>query len=122
MATFANIDPSTSFLSQLDTAEVGPITLMDALVVPTGKHDEVLAMWEKDSHLMKAQPGLISVQLHRGVGSNFILNIAVWESSAALKKAYLNPEFQKTLDLYPKGTIVYQHIVQKIAVPNICIA
>lgn len=122
MATFANIDPENSFLSQLEH-NVGPIVLMDTLVVPNGQHAEVLAIWEKDSHLMKSQPGFLSAQLHKGIeNSNIILNIATWESTEALRTAYKQDVFQKTLDEYPQGTIIYQHIVQKVAVRNICAA
>ncbi len=120
MATFGNIDPKNSFLSQLEQT-AGPIVLMDTVIVPNGQHDAVLAVWEKDGHLMKSQPGFLHAQLHKGIeGSNLILNIATWESVEALRNAYQQEIFQKTLEEYPKGTVIYQHIVQKVAVRNIC--
>ncbi|GFF28475.1 antibiotic biosynthesis monooxygenase [Aspergillus udagawae] len=116
MATFSNIDPENSFLSQLEK-KAGPIVLMDTVIVPNGQHDAVLALWEKDSHIRKSQPGFLHAQLHKGIdNSNLILNIATWESVEALCNAYQQEIFQKTLEEYPKGTIIYQHIVQKVAV------
>jgi heme-degrading monooxygenase HmoA len=72
---------------------------------------------------MKAQPGFISTQLHRGtVGSRVLVNVAVWESAEALSAAFGSPDFQQALARYPDGTVARPHLVQKVAVGNICVA
>ncbi|KAF7181812.1 hypothetical protein CNMCM7691_001109 [Aspergillus felis] len=76
---------------------------MDTVIVPNGQHDAVFAVWEKDGHLMKSQPGFLHAQLHKGIdNSNLILHIATWESVEALRNAYQQETFQKTLEEYPK--------------------
>jgi quinol monooxygenase YgiN len=70
---------------------------------------------------MQAQPGFVSAQLHRGVGSSRLLtNTSVWESSAALRNALSSPEFAEKSKSYPDGIVVYPHIFQKVAVDGVC--
>jgi quinol monooxygenase YgiN len=72
---------------------------------------------------MKAQPGFISAQLHRGISeSNILTNIAVWQSTAALKAAFELGSFQESLKVYPEGTIAFPHILKRVAVENVCTA
>jgi hypothetical protein len=51
-----------------------------------------------------------------------LTNVAVWESTAALGNAFANAEFQRTLALYPDGTVAYPVLVRARAVPGICVA
>ena len=72
---------------------------------------------------MKQQPGFISTQLHRALGeSPTYLNYAVWESTAAFRAAFTNPDFQAKLSDYPSSAIASPHLFQKVAVPGICVA
>lgn len=85
--------------------------------------DHMLALWRKDSLIMKSQPGFISAQLYGGVlNSNILINIAVWESTASLRGGFMTEAFQETLKEYPEGSISYPHILRKIAVDNVCTA
>lgn len=122
MVTLEALDPSTTLDVQL-REKAGPIVLMNTFVVPEGTIEQVMANWKDDAEIMKAQPGYISAQLHRGVaGSRILVNISVWESTDALFHALSNPEFQKKARLYPEGVVAYPHILQKVAIEGVCVA
>jgi heme-degrading monooxygenase HmoA len=82
-----------------------------------------LKVWQDDAAFMKCQPGFISTQLHRALGeSPTYLNYAVWESTAAFRAAFSNPDFQAKLSAYPSSAVASPHLFQRVAVPDICIA
>ena len=84
--------------------------------------DEFLKAWEADAAYFKSQPGLISAQLHKGIGgSSTFINYAIWESTAQLKKAVNNIDLQSRLSNYPASTVISPHIFKKVAVPGICV-
>lgn len=121
MVDFPELDPSISFSEQI-TQHTGPVELVNLLVAPPGRVDELLAIWAEDAKLMKAAPGFISTQMHRGTaGSSVLCNVAVWESTQALAAALASPDFQRLFSRYPDGTVVNRLIVERIAVPGICI-
>jgi quinol monooxygenase YgiN len=118
----ASLDPTTPFPAQLQQ-ETGPITLVNVFVVPAALQEAFLAAWKEDAEFMKARPGCISTQMHRGTAdSQQLINIAIWESTQALFAAFSTPEFQAAAGRYPEGITAYPHIFQKIAVPGICVA
>jgi heme-degrading monooxygenase HmoA len=117
-----NIDPSQPFITQLQEADPGPVTVINTFVYPEGEFEAVVEAWRKDSMVMIASPGFISAQLYRGIGSNVLTNVAVWESAAQLKAAFQSKDFQDLLALYPDGTVAYPHLERKIAVPGVCVA
>lgn len=119
-----DIDPQTPFLQQLqDNNESGPITLVNTFVIPSGEMPNVIELWRKEASIMQATPGFISTQLHRGTGSsNVLVNVAIWESAAALREGFENKVFQAALMQYPPGTVAYPHVLQRVAVDNICTA
>lgn len=124
MIELRDIDPSTPFLAQLQGPDDGqPITLVNTFVVPEEGIDEVIDVWRQDSMIMKAQPGFISAQLHRGIGDGRVLtNVAVWESLTSLRNAFMTEEFQNTLPLYPDGSLAFPVVMRRKAVPGVCVA
>lgn len=117
-----DLDPSTPLASQFG-AKTGPITLINTIVVPREDMPEFLAIFQEDASYMKASPGFISTQLHRGTAdSQVLVNVAVWESTEALVAAYSKPEFQASAGKYPDGIVAYPHILQKIAVDGVCVS
>ncbi len=50
------------------------------------------------------------------------VNVAVWESSRALGKAFSSPDFQERPARYPDSAVAAPHVFQKVAVPGICVA
>ncbi|WP_037143755.1 antibiotic biosynthesis monooxygenase family protein [Rhodococcoides fascians] len=123
MIRLRDLDESIPFFAQLKNAGTGPVTVINTFVFPTGARDDVLAVWKKDSDVMKASKGFISAQLHEGVaGSSTLINVAVWESAEDLFNAFTSPQFQALLTEYPDGSTAYPVLARKVAVQNICVA
>jgi heme-degrading monooxygenase HmoA len=121
MAKFIELDDHVKFSSQLEE-DVGPIVFVNKFTVNPEDVDEFLKAWEADATYFKSQPGLISAQLHKGIGgSGTFINYAIWESTAQLKKAVNNTDFQTRLSKYPASTVISPHVFKKIAVPGICV-
>ena len=82
--------------------------------------DDFLRAWEADATYFKNQPGLISTQLHKGIGaSGTFINYAIWESTAQFKKAVYNTDLQTRLSIILLVQ-TYLHI-SSVAVPGICV-
>jgi heme-degrading monooxygenase HmoA len=122
MPTFRELDSNVGFQAQLGAA-TGPIVLANVMNTPPGEIDHLVKVWAADAAFMRAAPGFISTQLHRGVaGSGALLNLAVWESAAHLRAAFFSDEFQRHLAEYPASATVAPHVFEQIAVPGICVA
>lgn len=124
MIELKNIDGSSPFLAQLQGPDDGqPITLINVFIAPEGQVDEVIDIWRQDALVMKAQPGFVDAQLYRGTGDSRILtNVATWENLTSFQEAFRREEFQKTLTLYPDGSLAHPMVVRKAAVPGVCVA
>jgi heme-degrading monooxygenase HmoA len=122
MPKFVEMDATVALADQLKTDE-GPVVLINTFVVPSEEADRFLVAWSADAAIMKAQPGFISTQLHRGIaGSGTFLNYAVWQSVAHFRTAFVNPEFRARLADYPETATVTPHLFRKVEVPGICVA
>ena len=120
--TLAEMDERVSYMQQLQH-ETGPVVLINTFTVPPEDADRLLQVWTEDAAFMKQQPGFISTQLHRGIaGSTTFVNVAVWESAAALRAAFTSPEFRAHAAHYPDSAVTQPHLFQKVAVPGICVA
>ncbi|MFL6330176.1 MAG: antibiotic biosynthesis monooxygenase family protein [Nitrososphaeraceae archaeon] len=115
------MDDRVRLSSQLEE-DVSPIVFVNKFTVNSEDVDEFLKAWEADATYFKSQPGLISAQLHKGIGgSGIFINYAIWESTAQLKRAVNNTDFQTRLSKYPASTTISPHIFKKVAVPGICV-
>lgn len=122
MPKFIEMDVTVALADQLRTDE-GPVVLINTFVVPPEEADRFLAAWSADAAIMKAQPGFISTQLHRGIaGSGTFLNYAVWQSVASFRAAFANPAFRARLGDYPETATVSPHLFRKVEVPGICVS
>lgn len=120
MFTRVEWNETVSFRQQLQ-AEAGPIVLVNRITCAPQDLDATLAAWRQDAAFMTSQPGCLSTQLHLGVGgSGILLNYAVWESAAHLRRAATSEQFQALLGNYPDSVVVSPHVFQKLAVPGIC--
>lgn len=119
---YDDLGANVPFHQQLQLADTGPVIMVNTFTVKPEQADAMLQTWVRDSAVMKQQPGFISAQLHKGVGgSGVFINYAVWESAAHLRAAVANPEFKAAIERTPEGAIARPHIVQKIAVPGVCV-
>ncbi len=123
MITLQELDPAVAVRDQLADRSAEPVVLVNIFHVDPDKTDALLEAWKDDARFMKAQPGFISAQLHRGIaGSGTLFNYAVWESVAAFRAAFSNPEFQAKFAPYPDGAKTSPHLFRKVAVEGICVA
>ncbi|WP_037369400.1 antibiotic biosynthesis monooxygenase family protein [Amycolatopsis orientalis] len=114
MATLQSLDPATPMFAQFQE-KTGPIVLANTFFVPKERTEEFLALFRKQAEFMKAQPGFVSLRLHRGTaGSQLLLNVAAWETTAALAAALGNPEFQRVAAEFPDDIVSYPHIFEQI--------
>ena len=115
------MDDRVTLFDQLKE-EVGPVILVNTFRVAPEDADRLVEAWSVDAAYLKAKPGFISTQLHRGIGgSTTFLNVAVWESVEAFRGAFSDPKFQETFASYPDSTVASPHLFQKVAVPGICV-
>ena len=122
MSLLRPLDPSFPIERQLGI-ETGPVVLVNVFTLDKADEASFLKVWQNDAVFMKRQPGFISTQLHRALGDNpTYLNYAVWETTAAFKAAFSNPDFQAKLAAYPSSAVASPHLFQKVAVPSICVA
>ncbi|MFE3175080.1 antibiotic biosynthesis monooxygenase family protein [Amycolatopsis sp. NPDC059090] len=116
MAKLQSLDPRTPMFAQFKE-KTGPIVLANTFVVPEGKTEEFLAIFKKQAEYMKAQPGFVSLQMHRGTaGSQLLMNVAVWESTGALAAAFGSPEFQRLAAETSDDIESYPHIFEQVDV------
>ena len=116
------VDQQVDFSDQL-ALSLGPVVLINRFSVAPEDVNQLLRCYEEDSQFMKRQPGFISAQFHRGIGgSTTFVNVAVWESTEALRAAVLSPEFQALRANFPATTTAAPHVFTKIAVPGVCTA
>jgi heme-degrading monooxygenase HmoA len=116
------LDPAFPIQRQI-AIEASPVILINPFMLDSADEEPFLKVWRDDADFMKRQPGFISTQLHRAIGqSATYLNYAVWESNAAFRAAFANPEFQAKLSNYPASATASPHLFQKVAVPGICVA
>jgi heme-degrading monooxygenase HmoA len=122
MSLLRPLDPNFPIERQLGI-ETGPVVLVNVFTLDKADEASFLKVWQNDAVFMKRQPGFISTQLHRALGDNpTYLNYAVWETTAAFKAAFSNPDFQAKLAAYPSSAVASPHLFQKVAVPSICVA
>jgi quinol monooxygenase YgiN len=112
-------DDNVSLFDQL-SEDVRPVILINTFHVDPADAEALVAAWTKDAAILKAKPGFVSTQLHRGIaGSSTFLNYAVWESVEAFRTAFADPDFQASFAAYPDSTVASPHLFEKVAVPGI---
>ncbi|MGI9298345.1 MAG: antibiotic biosynthesis monooxygenase family protein [Gammaproteobacteria bacterium] len=114
------MDARVSVFAQMES-ENAPVVLINKFTAPPEAADALLAAWTHDAEFMRARPGFVSTQLHRGIGgSGVFVNVAEWESVAAFRAAFSHPEFRARLENYPPGVSASPHLFKKVAVPGVC--
>ena len=122
MARFEELNAAVSLSEQMQSDE-GPVVLINVFAVDPADEEALLSAWAHDADFMKAQPGYISTQLHRGIaGSSTFVNYAVWQDVASFRNAFTNREFQRRIAAYPASAVARPHLLRKLAVANHCVA
>lgn len=121
MTTLMPMDPNITFFEQLEL-DAGPVVVINKFTLDPADISQFLAGWRIHAAYMKARPGYISTQLHRGIGSSAtFVNVAVWESTSHLRAAVADPNFKKTTESYPDSVESSPHLFTKQASPGICL-
>jgi|SRR6516162_1429126 heme-degrading monooxygenase HmoA len=116
------LDPAFPIDRQL-AVDASPAVLVNVFTLDKADEQTFLKAWQDDAAFMQRQPGFVSTQLHRAIGEGpTYLNYAVWESTAAFRAAFTQPEFRAKLSDYPSSAVASPHLFQKVAVPGICVA
>ena len=74
----------------------GPVTLMNSFVVRPDRDEAFRARWIETSRYFTAQPGFISLRLHRALSADATyrwVNVANWESEGHFRAAHSTDEF-----------------------------
>ena len=122
MAKLVETDEQVTFSKQIEEDISGPVILINKFNVDPEDVSKFLKAWTKDAEYFKRQPGLISAQLHRGIGgSGVFVNYAIWESSASFRNALNNIDLKVLMSDYPATTVISPHLFKKVAVPGICV-
>jgi heme-degrading monooxygenase HmoA len=122
MSHLRPLDPTFPIERQL-AIDASPVVLVNVLTLDKADEQTFLKIWQDDAEFMKRQSGFISTQLHRAIGeSPTYLNYAVWESTAAFRAAFTQPEFRAKLSKYPSSAVASPHLFRKVGVPGICVA
>ena len=115
------LDPTFPLQEQLELPEEGPVVLINLFTLDAADEEGFSRAWAADATYMKRQPGFISTQLHRALGSSpAYLNYAIWETKNAFHAAFGNPDFQTKLAAYPATAVVTPHLFRRVAVPGVC--
>ena len=122
-ASFKELDGTVTLAEQMQSNSDEPVVLINVFHVAPEEANALVDAWAHDAEIMKAQPGYISTQLHRGIeGSSTFFNYAIWESVAAFRAAFTNPEFQSRIGEYPESAVASPHLFEKMGVAGLCVA
>ncbi len=107
-------------------AHAGPVTLINSFVVPEGRDDAFVELWTETSRYFRAQPGFVSLRLHRAVSADAqhrFVNVAVWESDAHYRAPHQTEEFVRlvTQDAwreFPSSPALYEVVVEHHLEPS----
>ena len=120
MPKFSELDQIVTLADQMQ-ADSGPVVLVNLFTIDSSDEEALLNAWAHDADFMKAQPGYISTQMHRGIaGSSTFMNYAVWQNVASFRAAFSHPEFQRRIADYPASAMARPHLFKKLAVEKHC--
>ena len=123
MAGFKELNDQITLGEQLQSNEQGHVVLVNVFTIDPADEEALLAAWSHDADFMKAQPGYISTQLHKGIaGSSSYMKYAIWESLESFRAAFTSPEFQGRIAQYPNSAVSSPHLFKKLAMPGHCVA
>jgi heme-degrading monooxygenase HmoA len=115
----ASITPEGRTAVEAETGAERPVTLMNSFLVPEGRDEAFLELWTETSHYFRAQPGFLSLRLHRAVtpGSECrYVNVARWASDADYRAPHGTEEFRALVTTeawreFPSTPVLYEVIL-----------
>ena len=103
-----------------DRVLTGPVTLMNSFAVNTDRDEAFRELWAMTARYFTAQPGFISLRLHRAVSAGAPyrwVNVANWESEEYFRAAHGTDEFRRVVtqpgwEEFPSSPMLYQVITE----------
>ena len=103
----------------------GPVTLINKFVVPPGRDERFVELWTEASNYFRAQPGYLSLRLHKAVSPDAqyrFVNVARWDSLEHFQAAHATEEFRRVVtadgwEEFPSTPALYEVIVADDAEP-----
>jgi heme-degrading monooxygenase HmoA len=110
------IDPARRTAVAPDSVRPGPVTLINCFVVAEGREEAFANLWAGTSRYFRAQPGFISLRLHRALspGASYrFINVAEWASAAQFGEAHAAAEFKSLISQqqwqeFPSSPALYE--------------
>jgi heme-degrading monooxygenase HmoA len=115
----ANVTPEARTAVEAETGPARPVTLMNSFVVPEGRDEAFVRLWLESSEYFRAQPGFLSLRLHRAVtpGTPYrYVNVARWASDAAYRAPHGTEEFRRLVSQeawkeFPSSPVLYEVVI-----------
>jgi heme-degrading monooxygenase HmoA len=104
---------------EAETGPARPVTLINSFVVPEGRDEAFVELWTQTSHYFRAQPGFLSLRLHRAVtpGTEYrYVNVARWASDAEYRAPHGTDEFRRLVSQeawreFPSTPVLYEVVL-----------
>lgn len=114
------VDPARRTAASPVAAHTGGVTLINSFVVPAGREAAFQALWSSTSSYFRAQPGFLSLRLHRAISPDAhyrFVNVARWSSLTLFQAAHDTDEFrqivgQAELREFPSSPSLYEVVVE----------
>lgn len=81
-----------------------PLTQITIIEADPDKQAEALALMTERARFMAAQPGFVSISLHRSLDGRRIVNYVQWNSREELQAAHRSPQFRKEWERFDRMT------------------
>ena len=94
----------------------GPVTLMHQFAVRPERDEAFHDLWTRTSQYFTAQPGFVSLRLHRAVSADTDyrwVNVASWESESDFRAAHGTDEFRRVVtqsgwEEFPSSPVLFE--------------
>lgn len=113
-------DPDRRAAALPEGDSAASVTLINKFVVPPGRDAAFRELWATTSRFFRAQPGFLSLRLHRAVSPDAqyrYVNVARWASVAEFRAAHATDEFRSTVRRagwaeFPSSPALYEVVVE----------
>jgi heme-degrading monooxygenase HmoA len=103
-----------------DAPPAGPVTLINRFAVRPERDDAFYELWTRTSTYFRAQPGFVSLRLHRAVASDADyrwVNVATWQSEADFRAAHGTDEFRRVVtapgwEEFPSAPMLFELVTE----------
>jgi quinol monooxygenase YgiN len=128
MSSYEDVDLAMSFEDQIGSDHKGSVIMVSTYSFESRDDlDGFIAIWSEMADFMRAQPGFVSAQVHRGIGgANVLMNYATWESLEAYRTANAAEHSRAGADelrsRMPENRVIRPVLLERISIPNLCVA